>query len=102
MNAEERNLVWGFHQEQPLTAEPCPACAGEGRFVNEGVPGDDCEHCDGKGWFGIDPHRPVVAPPGSNAKIAMLSVRYASGVPLWNEQDGPPPAEDAHHVRLAP
>jgi hypothetical protein len=50
---------------------------------------DDCEHCGGCGWFGIDPELPVMADPGSVERIAMLSVRYAAGVPIWNDNDRP-------------
>lgn len=60
-----------------------------------------CERCDGQGWLGIDPHQPVEAQPGSIAKIAMLTVRYASGVPLWNDKDGPASADETCSVRLA-
>ena len=69
-------------------AARCAECGGEGRFFDQEGESVDCEHCSGQGWFGVDPHQPVMAVPGTVAKIAMLTVRYASGVPLWNPADG--------------
>ncbi len=37
--------------------------------------------------MGIDPSRPTKARPGSEAKVIMLSARYAAGLPLWNNSD---------------
>ncbi|MCA9096103.1 MAG: hypothetical protein KDA68_21635 [Planctomycetaceae bacterium] len=37
--------------------------------------------------MGIDPARPTKARPGSEAKVIMLSARYAAGLPLWNNDD---------------
>lgn len=37
--------------------------------------------------MGIDPARPTKARPGSEAKVIMLSARYAAGLPLWNNED---------------
>jgi len=37
--------------------------------------------------LGIDPSSPTRARPGSEAKVIMLSARYAAGLPLWNNDD---------------
>lgn len=37
--------------------------------------------------LGIDPASPTKARPGSEAKVIMLSARYAAGLPLWNNYD---------------
>jgi len=37
--------------------------------------------------MGIDPGRPTKARPGSEAKVLMLSARYAAGLPLWHSED---------------
>jgi hypothetical protein len=37
--------------------------------------------------LGIDPVKPTKARPGSEAKVMMLSARYAAGLPLWNTKD---------------
>lgn len=37
--------------------------------------------------LGIDPVEPTKARPGSEAKVMMLSARYAAGLPLWNSED---------------
>jgi len=37
--------------------------------------------------LGIDPNSPTRARPGSEAKVIMLSARYAAGLPLWNNDD---------------
>lgn len=37
--------------------------------------------------LGIDPYRPTRAKPGSEAKVLMLSARYAAGLPLWHTDD---------------
>ena len=37
--------------------------------------------------LGIDPYRPTRAKPGSEAKVLMLSARYAAGLPLWHNED---------------
>lgn len=37
--------------------------------------------------LGIDPATPTRARPGSEAKVIMLSARYAAGLPLWNDND---------------
>lgn len=66
----------------------CGECGGTGDFLLDSGDRVVCKHCAGRGWFGIDPKMPVNAPAGSVAKMAMLTVRYASGVPLWNPQDG--------------
>lgn len=59
-----------------------------GRLFGAGMDTEDCAHCGGQGWFGIDPHMPVQAGAGSVQKVAMLSVRYANGIPLWDQRDG--------------
>ena len=37
--------------------------------------------------LGIDPVKPTKARPGTEAKVMMLSARYAAGLPLWNTND---------------
>lgn len=37
--------------------------------------------------LGIKPDHPTKARPGSDAKVLMLSARYAAGLPLWNTSD---------------
>lgn len=37
--------------------------------------------------MGIDPTRATNARPGSEAKVLMLSARYAAGLPLWHDED---------------
>ena len=37
--------------------------------------------------LGIDPYSPTRARPGSEAKVIMLSARYAAGLPLWHDED---------------
>ncbi len=37
--------------------------------------------------LGIDPYRPTRSKPGSEAKVLMLSARYAAGLPLWHNED---------------
>lgn len=88
-------IVWGIRNGKPLTAVVCPDCGGRGRLFQSTPELDECKNCAGLGWFGIDPWQPVAARPGSPEKVAMLTVRYASGVPLWNEQDGPVADDDA-------
>lgn len=39
---------------------------------------------------GIDPIRPIVARPGSEEKILVLSARYSAGLPLWHDRDESP------------
>jgi hypothetical protein len=95
----ENSIIWGFQNGKPLTAERCSQCDGRGFFSEGSVGGRDCNHCSGRGWFGIDPRLPVQGRPGSREKIAMLTVRYASGVPLWNDADGA--TDEAHARRLA-
>lgn len=92
-------IVWGRKNDKPRVAERCPKCRGKAS-ISAGAAEDDCDLCGGLGWFGIDPLQPVEARPGSVEKIAMLGVRYASGVPLWNDQDGPR-AEVPEHLRPA-
>ncbi len=37
--------------------------------------------------LGIDPLRATEAKPGSEHKVLMLAARYASGLPLWHDDD---------------
>ena len=67
----------------------CGVCGGHGDFMDSSGQRAACAHCGGHGWFGIDPEMPVMADQGSVEKIAMLSVRYSTGVSLWNSEDGP-------------
>jgi hypothetical protein len=81
-------IVWHRVGTTALLAGRCASCGGAGRFFLSNGEHLDCEECVGCGWFGIDPRVPVQAQPGSVEKIAMLTVRYASGVPLFNGRDG--------------
>lgn len=97
--SKETPIIWGGLDGEPLTAEPCGRCDGRGFFPDGPFKERDCDACNGLGWFGIDPRLPVQGHPGSPEKIAMLTVRYASGVPLWNDADGL--LDDADTRRLA-
>jgi hypothetical protein len=89
MNHKSKDLiVWSRTGGRIRLAARCGKCGGEGRFFAANVESEDCQHCKGCGWFGIDPKVPVEALPGSVEKVAALSVRYASGLPLWNRNDG--------------
>lgn len=37
--------------------------------------------------MGINPSSPTLAKPGSQEKVVMLAARYASGLPLWHNDD---------------
>ena len=37
--------------------------------------------------LGVDPLQPTTAKPGSEDKVLMLAARYASGLPLWHQDD---------------
>lgn len=71
----------------------CAVCGGDGQID----PPDDgrnhnpirCAACDGVGFTAIEPTAPAKAAPGSKLKVAYLVARYAAGVELWNEDDGP-------------
>jgi hypothetical protein len=89
MSKSDVLIVWSRDDGAMRLAARCGLCGGQGRLFLTSVEADDCEHCEGCGWFGIDPERPVMADPGSVERIAMLSVRYAAGVPLWNAADRP-------------
>lgn len=88
-------VVWGREGDRVFLAARCAECGGAGDLFTPSMERVDCEHCTGNGWFGIDPTKPVSAHPGSVAKVAMLGVRYAAGVPLWHPLDGPAGAEKA-------
>ncbi len=87
----KHSIVWGRKGNQKLTAQRCPVCDGIGRLFANTIHRVDCVRCGGMGWFGIDPRMPVKASPGSDEKVTMLSVRYATGLPLWNDKDSPEP-----------
>jgi hypothetical protein len=95
MRKNENLIVWARNGSQLLVGFRCGECGGMARYFDPAVENDDCPHCHGLGWFGIDPRLPVSAPQGTVAKVAMLSVRYASGLPLWNPQDAPASSADA-------
>lgn len=82
-----------------LTAQRYTRCDGQGFFAEGPLEERDCSACDGLGWFGIDPRLPLRGRPGSCEKVVMLAVRYASGVPLWNDADGL--LDDTHAHKLA-
>lgn len=81
-------IVWSQDGNRLRLSARCGECSGMGRVLASNVAYDDCDACDGLGWFGIDPEKPVMAHAGSTAKVAMLSARYARGVPLWHAGDG--------------
>lgn len=89
MSKSDVFIVWSRANGQVHVAAKCGPCNGLGRLFEASVEVDDCEHCGGCGWFGINPELPVLADPGSVERIAMLSVRYATGTPLWNPGDRP-------------
>jgi hypothetical protein len=53
----------------------------------DGEDSDDLFEPEDFAALGIDPHKPTRARPGSEAKVLMLSARYAAGLPLWNNDD---------------
>lgn len=81
-------VIWQQDGDTTLLAARCGGCDGTGRVAAETEEYHDCTACLGLGWFGIDPELPVMAHAGSAAKVAMLTVRYATGVPLWHVRDG--------------
>lgn len=87
-NCSQELIAWNRIGTMICLAARCGECGGTGDFLRDSGDRVICDHCSGQGWFGIDPKMPVNAPAGSVAKMAMLTVRYASGVPLWNPQDG--------------
>jgi len=87
MSKNEDLIVWGSQGSQLLLGARCSGCGGRGRLFESPVDHDSCQPCGGLGWFGIDPNQPVTASAGSVAKIATLTVRYASGLPLFNARD---------------
>ena len=87
MSNNENSIIWGRHGTEILHATRCDECGGMGRVWSSSFKYVDCEHCASLGWLGIDPRAPTIALPGTVAKIAVLSVRYASGVPLFHEHD---------------
>ncbi len=80
-------IVWGRHGSQLRLAARCAHCDGNGDFLTEGTQRIPCDSCDGFGWFGIDPRMPSATLPGTTERIAVLAVRYASGIPLWHYGD---------------
>ncbi len=94
-NITEDTIVWRTDRNGSLQASRCTACNGVGRNHAGSRVGENCMQCDGLGWFGMDPEMPISAQPGSIEKIVMLSVRYRSGLPLWNKNDGPDLLENA-------
>ena len=87
MSDIENLVIWSRCGPQLRIAARCGVCGGTG-FIRTTLSADtDCAHCAGLGWFGIDPRMPVMARPGSAAKIAVLTVRYVSGVCLFNDRD---------------
>jgi hypothetical protein len=81
-------IVWSRSGTKLRLAARCGMCNGMGRFYGANIESEDCEHCYGRGWFGIDPKVPVEALPGTVEKVAVLTVRYATGTPLFDRRDG--------------
>ena len=81
-------IVWSRAAAKIRLAARCGECNGMGRFYGANIESEDCQHCHGRGWFGIDPKLPVEALPGTVEKVAALTVRYATGTPLFNRRDG--------------
>ncbi len=101
MAKSEDLIVWKRTDDELRLAARCAMCNGMGRIFGSNEEFEDCDHCLGCGWFGIDPLEPVMGPPGSIEKVAMLSVRYALGIPLWNGSDGRMPERTAADVAAA-
>jgi hypothetical protein len=85
-------IVWRRTADHVYLAARCAKCGGDGDFLKNSVERNKCDDCFGNGWFGIDPEMPAQASQGSIEKVAMLTVRYNSGIPLWNGLDRPAPA----------
>lgn len=81
-------IVWSHSAKRVRLAARCGMCNGAGRFYGANIESENCEHCNGHGWFGINPKLPVEALPGTVEKVAALTVRYATGTPLFNKRDG--------------
>jgi len=71
-------------EEYNLDAEPALEEAILEEDEEEGAEGYDEKDFAA---LGIDPSSPTKARPGSEAKVIMLSARYAAGLPLWNNDD---------------
>ena len=96
MSKSENLIIWGRRRSEWLLAARCGMCGGRGQVAKSDLEYVDCQHCAGLGWFGIDPRMPLMALQGSTAKIAMLSVRYAMGVPLFDDRDYKDPELSSH------
>ena len=107
VNSQSDNLIiWRRSESTVHLGARCGECQGLGRFFHNSIDSDDCRHCHGRGWFGIDPKLPIAAQPGSVAKVAMLTVRYAAGIALFNRLDEPDsyrrPEEDDEETGFVP
>jgi hypothetical protein len=81
-------LVYAEQDSQRRIALRCLECNGTAMTPSlHGVPPLACPVCDGRGAFGIDPFLPTTGAQGSEAKVAIMVARYASGVALWNDLD---------------
>jgi len=74
----------------------CEECSGHGRFVERDKE-YNCPLCDGQGWYGVSPHGPTDAGPGTTKKVAVLKERYAAGIPLWHKDDPKERGEQEEH-----
>ncbi len=83
----ENLIVWRRTQETMHLAARCAHCDGVGSILTHTFERIDCTECYGQGWFGIRPESAATADPGSVEKVAVLGVRYAAGLPLWNGRD---------------
>ncbi len=99
-------IIWRRTRNRVHLGARCGECQGLGRFFYNSIDSDDCTHCHGRGWFGIDPKLPISAQPGSAAKVAMLTVRYAAGIALFNRLDEPdsyrPPEDEEDDTGYIP
>lgn len=87
MNRNENLIVWRRTEEMLHLAARCAFCEGVGSVLTTTLDRTDFLHCEGRGGFCIVPQHGATADPGSIEKVAVLGVRYASGMSLWNGLD---------------
>lgn len=77
-----------FTAAEGVVATRCEQCQGFGGSYSCKVAVDPCRRCGGRGYFGIDPTAPTIAPPGTAERVAVYMARYMTGMSIWNKQDG--------------
>ncbi len=82
-------MVWQRNGSSCRLGFICAECTGSGQVGggSKFAYSEVCDVCDGTGWFGIDATQATTARRGSSAKLAVMQVRYAAGVPLFNRGD---------------